>query len=92
LTATISLLHLSRADRERIQAQGWPLPYELEERSIRLAIPPRDTLDSFLPQLRDQGFSKPLLELLRWACDAGVHCLLLDAGVEPNDRLLVFVG
>jgi hypothetical protein len=89
---SLSLLHLPRADIKRVQTQGWPLAYEAGEHRLQLEIPLAAQLHEFQAQLRELGFTKPLVDLMRWACDNGVTCILFDAGIEPSDRLLVFVG
>jgi hypothetical protein len=79
-----------------MRTQGWPLPYKVSAQQIELCLPTAapggNSLYDFLAELRTLGFSKPLTHLVRWACDANVERLRIDAGAEINDRLPLFVG
>jgi hypothetical protein len=92
LTMTLSILHVSPADLTRLREQGWPLASAATAHQVELQLPPAAALREFLPELRELGFSKPLGDLVRWATEAGVECVLFDETAELNDRLLVFVG
>jgi hypothetical protein len=92
LTLTLSTLHVSPADLQRLREQGWPLALAATAHQVELQLPPAATLREFLLQLRELGFSKQLGDLVRWAAEAGVECVLFDETAELNDRLLVFVG
>lgn len=48
-------------------------------------------MDEFSFQLREQGFSAALADLVRWAANDGKCFLLIDDHAELNDRLLIFV-
>jgi hypothetical protein len=89
---TLSLFHLPPADTRRVHAQGWPLPCTAAEHQLQLALPSAAELPAFQAQLREWGFSQSCSDLVRWACDSGAGCLLLNAATEPHDRLLVFLG
>jgi hypothetical protein len=95
-TVTVSTLHVSPPDLDRIRTQGWPLPHTMGGQQIELCLPATapdsSALYNFLSELDALGFSKPLTHLVRWACDSNCACLQLDACAEINDRLPLFVG
>jgi hypothetical protein len=95
-TVTVSTMHVSPVDLNLIRAQGWPLPYAVAGQRLDLCLPTAtlgsNSLYDFLSELRTLGFSKPLTHLVRWACDANVEHLRIDADAELNDRLPLFVG
>lgn len=91
LTTVISSLHVAKTDLQSIRSKGWPLAYTLSPDQIWLSLAPDGGLDEFAFQLREQGFSAALTDLVRWAANDGKCCLLIDDHAEPNDRLLIFV-
>ena len=96
LTLTLSSLHISKPDMERVRTRGWPLPYEIAGHTLKLTLPSRVTDDSqlqeFLVQLCRLGYSGYIADFVRWACTADYACLELDDFCEPSDRLPIFVG
>jgi hypothetical protein len=91
-TATVSSIHVSRADMQRIRSQGWPLPYSVTDDRIWLSLKPDQPLSDFVRQVHALGFSKQFAALVRWVLDMGKCCLIIDEHVDLNDRLLIFVG
>ncbi len=95
-TLTLSMLHVPRADIDRIRQQGWPLACAVSDDQVRIALPALKSADepsaAFLANLYALGYTRWLADLMLWACAANVDTLLFDAAAEPNDRLLLFVG